>query len=331
MTHIALVAPSNTACTGNAGAHMITAGIRYLVRAAVPDALFITVDMLRDDARQWAAARESEALVLCGNPRFSLSDDAWWEDGIWGRINACVDAGVRVLDGWAGASVGLGLARGGLPTQADHLLRIARNHRVLQHSYRLAGVIARDALAHHLYTTHGIRNAHHLPCSSWYAAREYGVMPDSEFPDIHAAIVLLALRGHAWAPDALRRLAGSLADRHGQPCAFIATTFGDFEWANEVGLQRVMLVTDPPSLLRLYARCVRVVSLRIHASIPAASMGAQVCTLAVDSRAQICEPFGLPVQPFTDLQRPDFVPQFAHARAPDIHTIVSTMRTLLTC
>src|SRR3546814_12766346 len=38
-------------------------------------------------------------------PRFSVSpDDAWWECGIWSRINELSRSGVRVIDGWAGAT-----------------------------------------------------------------------------------------------------------------------------------------------------------------------------------------------------------------------------------
>lgn len=327
---IALIAPTEVGCTSNAGAHMITAGIRYLVRTVIPAAQFVMVDMLREDARQWEVARTCRAMILCGNPRFSVSaENAWWEDGIWSRIQECAAEGVRVIDGWGGTCVGL-YDDGPLAVQAEKLLSIDRTQRALRAARCLHGAITRDRLAMRLYLTHGIQRVHYLPCSSWFARGEHQVKVSSSAEAIPAAIVLLALAGHEWAPEALTRLAAQLGDRSG-PCPFIATTWADFVWARDVGLERIMLVSDPASLLSLYARIPRLVSLRIHASIPAASMHCEVCTLAVDSRARTLEPFRLPVQPFTDLQSPDFQPRFGRARAPDFPTIIETVRSLLTC
>src|SRR3546814_19850055 len=66
------------------------------------------VEMLWSDEDQWSAAATCDAAVICGNPRFSVSpDDAWWECGIWSRINELSRSGVRVIDGWAGATAEL--------------------------------------------------------------------------------------------------------------------------------------------------------------------------------------------------------------------------------
>lgn len=328
---IALVTPSDTACTGNAGAHMITAGIRQIVQEARPDASFVIVDMLRDHEEHWAAARACDAVILCGNPRFSVADfDAWWESGIWSRITSCVDAGVRVIDGWAGACVGLDVPDD-LEAQAERLLEIPRNRRALKAARRLHGVITRDPLAARLYREAGIREVHEAPCSSWLAHREFGVLFGWENPPYTHAIVLLALHGHPWAPDALSRLSAHLADAYGEPAPFICTTWDDYAWAVENGLQNVQLVTDPKSVLELYGKVASLVSFRIHATIPAASLSTKVCTLAVDSRCAALAPFSLPVQRFTALESPDFVPAFGWAREPDFAPVVDTMRNLLTC
>src|SRR3546814_9964855 len=75
---------------------MVTSGIRHLVVSAISDARFIDVEMLWDDEDQWSAAATCDAAVICGNPRFSVSpDDAWWECGIWSRINELSRSGVR--------------------------------------------------------------------------------------------------------------------------------------------------------------------------------------------------------------------------------------------
>jgi hypothetical protein len=328
---IALVAPSDTACTSNAGAHMITAGIRQIVQDARRDASFVIVDMLQDHAEQWAAARACDAVILCGNPRFSVSDfDAWWECGIWDRISACMDAGVRVIDGWGGACVGLDVPDD-LDDQVQELLAIPRTRRVLKVARRLHGAITRDPLAARLYRLAGVEEVHEAPCSSWFARWNLGFRWDEHASTVPAAIILLAMRGHEWAPEALQRLAANLADEHGTPAPFVATCWDDYAWAEEVGLQPVLPVMDPQSLLRLYARTERLVSFRIHASIPAASLHRPVCTLAVDTRVSALAPFGLPAQPFTEIRSPEFAPRFGEAREPDYSAIVSTMRNLLTC
>src|SRR3546814_11554113 len=105
---IALITPTAMNCAGNVGAQMITSGIRHLVVSAISDARFIDVEMLWDDEDQCSAAATCDAAVLCGNPRFSVSpDDAWWECGIWSRITELSRSGVRVIDGWVGASAEL--------------------------------------------------------------------------------------------------------------------------------------------------------------------------------------------------------------------------------
>src|SRR3546814_10493166 len=85
------------------------------------------------------------------------------------------------------------------------------------------------------------------------------------------------------------------------PCEVIAINWNDYEWAISNGIDAT-LISDAGSLLRTYARCNMVVSLRVHAAIPAASLGCEVALLAIDSRALITEPFGIPISPFTDLQ-----------------------------
>lgn len=330
---VGLVAPADTSCLGNPGWHMITAGIRWLTRQAVPDASFITLDMIRDDAAQWQAAQQCEALILCGNPRFSLSEDSWWECGIWERLHDCAQSNVRVVDGWGGACVPI--EENNAESMDGAVERLMAVPRMSQHlsslmSRTLWGAIARDELAERCYEDAFIESTL-LPCSSWWAARSFnlrGGSPAIEHPQI---VVVMALPDHDdWLPDALRALAKRGRQR-GWRTPFIATTWWDFEWARRVGLPDVRLVTDPESLLRLYASTSRVYSFRVHASIPAASVGCSVLTFAVDSRALVCKPFGLPVLPFTDLREHAslrLAPQ--PATDPHLATSVDNLRRLLT-
>lgn len=320
--NIALITPAATDCRSNAGAHMITMGIRYLLRSAVPDARFVVVEMLRDDPQQWNAAMTCDAAVLCGNPRFSISaEDAWWESGIWHRVAQLSLAGVRVIDGWAGATSALGAQD--LGRAAAEIAAMARVAEALRWSKLLAGRITRDSLAQRIYESAG-QASDHLPCSSWWAMAEQA-LGDGGDRD-RDAVVLLALPGHHWMPAAIGQLQRRMESK--RPCEVVATTWDDLAWARSNGLQAT-LVTEPASLLRLYARCQRVISCRVHAAIPAASVGCAVGLISIDSRALIAEPFGIPVTPFTALQGIEGLPACGLAKAPDIEPVLAALRRML--
>ncbi len=329
---IGLITPADTSCLANPGWHLITAGIRWLVRQAVSDSSFIIIDMLRDDAEQWAAAMRCDALLLCGNPRFSLSDgDPWWECGIWQRLLGAQMAGIRVIDAWAGACYPHAEPYPDLDEMAAQIETLPRNQAALQVARQLSGVIVRDALALRIYERAGIP-AELLPCSSWWAARQYRVYRDLPLcKGRYNAIVLTKLDGHEWAPEMLRRMTSTIAESdYAGPVVQIATTWGDYLWARDAGLAP-NLITDPASLLRVYANCNAVASLRVHASIPAASLGCAVATLAIDSRAMVVEPFDLPWHPFTSLSDPDFPPVFQFSARRNSAPSIETLRRFLKC
>ena len=312
---VALITPTAANCAGNVGAQMITSGIRHLIVSAIPEARFVDVEMLADDERQWRAAETCDAAVICGNPRFSVSpDDAWWECGIWSRIEELAQAGVRVIDGWAGATATLDC-----DDAVSALLDRPRVQHALGSAKCLSGRIARDRTAKAIYESAG-QSCELLPCSSWWAKYEYGI--EAQMSRDQNAIVLLEMAAHEWAPESIKELQGRMA-----PCEVIAVNCGDYEWAVTNRIDAT-LVSDAGSLLRTYARCDVVVSLRVHAAIPAASLGCEVGILAVDSRALIAEPFGIPVSPFTDLQF-GAIPPASFASIPDKRAVAETLRRML--
>lgn len=337
--HLALIAPCGTSCASNAGAHMITAGIRWLLRRDIPGVRFSMIEMLHDAPDQWAAAAQTaDAFVLCGNPRFSTSADAWWEDGIWQRIaDAAAVRGARVIDAWGGACLPLPEdgAELDVAAAAAQLVAVPRIAERVGPLMRACGVraIARDDVAQACYQALGVPSVP-LPCSSWWAQREHGVHIRSWADDARQnSVILLRLDGHEGAADALRTLPARIAAMpraRDLPTQIIATRVQDYAWAREQGLDDVQLITDPPSLLRVYALSNLVVSLRIHASIPAASLGASVCTLAVDTRARICDPFGLPHQPLADLFNPDAPLRADFAVPPALEPVVAHLQEYLT-
>lgn len=318
---IGLIGPVEIGCENNPGWHMITDGIRYLVRRAAQDAQFVLIDMLRDNATHWNAAATCDAVIMCGNPRFSVSPDQWWVAGIWQRLAQLQIAGVRVIDGWAGSAVEL-LPSRDIEQMAAMLFEAPRNSSYLALARLLTGRITRDAVMQRLYERAGAASVL-LPCSSWYAANWHHV--ESEFKGDVDAIVLFAIPGYEWLPEYLRAQQASMAAE--RLCIFIASTWDDYLWARGVGLDDVVLLPDSESLLRFYARCKRVLTFRIHAAIPAASLGCEVGVVAIDSRVLTCDQFELPKISLTDLLARE--PEFACGRAPDEQACVETLKGML--
>lgn len=296
----------------NPGCDMITAGIRWLVRQAVPDAVFVVVNMGRDDPQDWAAAHTCDALIVCGNPRFSMSTDgAWWESGIWDRLLVAQQAGIRVIDGWAGATHGHA-PEVTFDEMAAAVAGFGRNPQSLEVAKQLHGRVTRDRLMQRIYEDAG---ATLLPCSSWWAERELMWAPAERRP---TTAVMLGQHDMEWS---LERVLEHLGD-----ALVVASTWQDYERFREVGVQST-LIPDAASLLRLYSSCERVLAFRIHAAIPAASVGCAVGVVAIDSRAMTCEEFGLPVIGIDELDSRD--PEFALAKKPDDAAVVGVLQGLL--
>jgi hypothetical protein len=235
---VGLIAPQGGGCQINPGSHMITAGIRHLVRLAVPDAVFVPVEMLHDDPQEWIAAGTCDALILCGNPRFSLSPaDSFWECGIWRRLAAAVAAGIRVVDGWAGAAYGDDPAAT-LDDMASAILTFPRNAEFLALAKLATGRITRDRLMQRVYELAGAPSVL-LPCSSYWAVREYG---RAAAVRRGSAILVLGQPGQSWVIPAVRAAFEQLSEFG--PVVVVASTIGDWIAFRGAGFD-VQLIPDP--------------------------------------------------------------------------------------
>lgn len=308
---VALVAPRIYGVDGNPGWWMITNGIRHLVRRVVPDAQFLVVDMIEDNPEHWCAAATCDVAIICGNPRFTLSHDAWWEGAIWHRLLALQLGGCRVIDGWSGAAHALsGQSVGDM---AAAICALPRNGQYLQYAAAVSGRITRDPLMQEVYAQSCIHSIQ-LPCSSWWAG-----VPLTRPTRSRNAVSVLALPGK-WG------LAGAIT-RACPGWDVLASTWQDFLWARAVGFDPI-LANDPDSLLRMYATYDQVLSFRIHAAIPAARMGCAVHVVAVDTRSQACHAFGLPVTSMDDFV--GGVPSYyAHAQVPNESAVLATLEEML--
>jgi hypothetical protein len=90
----------------------------------------------------------------------------------------------------------------------------------------------------------------------------------------------------------------------------------------------VLLVTHPRELLRLLARAARVLSFRLHASIPALSLGCEVADVAFDARSLTLRLFGVESIRLDEFAA-GYPPRYATARDIDPKPIIARLRDTL--
>lgn len=301
---------------GNPGSVFITAGIQFLFEK-LGYGPFVQVDMLKDRPDQWEAAKECGLAILCGNPRFSIGnpgDIFWWETGIWERLLELQRSGVRVIDGWAGACHPDMSEY--LDYQADDLYGILKNKYSLECARSLSGHITRDRLAELVYSRRGIP-ARFLPCSSAFAATAFGVVPAEKS---RTALILPPYGNEAHVHD----VQTILEVNPGMQA--VAVTWLDCAWFKEAGIP-ACLVNDPKSILEFLAGCECVISYRLHAAIPAASLGARVVCMAMDSRPLACEPFGIPIVWHVNPPHAELATIAVRGVKPELESILADLKT----
>lgn len=272
-----LVEPSGQLPSVNAGWHMINAGIRYLFRQACPEAEFTSLPMLRPWREEdYQAARSCDALVLAGNPRYDLGKHEWLYAGVLDQMLA-ID--VPKIDAWAGGAVP---TRNGVEHDARQLLANPRNQRILEKLKSFHAVIARDDLAQRVNELAGLP-AVQMPCSSWWAAKEFGVEPGEK-------------QGRVLIAQNVAMVAGIIGRHYRDGWRIVATSSTDRQYCRSIGIC-AELIYKPREILELFSQTEVVVSCRLHAAIPAASLGCKTSIIAIDTRAQAGDAFGIPWAP----------------------------------
>ena len=104
----------------------------------------------------------------------------------------------------------------------------------------------------------------------------------------------------------------------------------DLRWVLSVNdnVKDIVCIEDPESLLRFYAGVDRLLSFRLHATIPALSVGVKVCNVYMDSRYLTTDIFGIPSVDFTALQDKSFIPEFTSCDSPDLDTTIKTLSSV---
>jgi hypothetical protein len=199
---------------------------------------------------------------------------------------------------------------------ARAIIHFPRTGQYLRMASKMHRRITRDALMQRIYEWAGIKSTL-LPCSSWYAAQGItSVKRDCN------AVAVYAIPQHDNGIDAIN----TMIEQAGEKVRVIASTWDDYAWTRAHGIKSE-LIPDADSLLRAFARCKRVIAMRLHAAIPAASLGCEVGSVSIDSRSLTLEPFGLPSVPLDRLADEEIT--FGRARAPSESAVLATLKEAL--
>lgn len=292
----------------NPGSIFITDGIKHLIRAADPRAAFYNLNMLRHHPDEWELAYDqADVLVFCGNPRFNATErKVYWDWNIWHHINTAKQHGILVADLWAGAAYPYPLPS--IEKMTQHILGLEKTKAVLEHYRNVDLVVTRDALAQAvLETVHP--DCLLLPCSTWWAREYRDVAPGQKeyncltFATLHVA----GVRGIV---AAIERIAKRLESD--KPTFLLAHAIHEYRWLRGRIRDAANLICcyNQRDLLKFYSKVDKLVSFRLHGSIPALSLGAQVCNVVTDARALTMEPFQVPSADFNAMLQETVDPAF---------------------
>lgn len=296
-TYILFTSP----CTGpslNPGSNLITDGIKALIRFHDPEAVFLEMSLFNHVPLNWDVINaRADAIFLCGNPRFELSNNHfYWLTDLLKHMLSAQGRGVKIGDLFLGTAHPLPLSDN--EAMANSLLKFSRNRETLSLLSGFDMVITRDALSQCLCEG-VVKNSCQLPDSTFWARYFWDVAPEGKkyncvtFPRLHCT---------DWLLKQLYKIASMLAVE--RTTYFLCTCWEEYRIALSVlsNPQNILLIYDPESLLRFYSRVDKLVSCRLHSSIPALSLGAQVVNIAMDSRSQAFDAFDFKSIPFLALK-----------------------------
>jgi hypothetical protein len=292
-----LITPSDLGVRGalNPGWTAITRGIQYLIQRADSHASFYFVDMLSYVPEAWGLAEaHAHTLSICGNPRLGSSLKQYYDWGFWAHLQNVQLRGIRTADLFAGVDLP---APNPSPEDIEALGNCSEVQQVLAWESKLDLVVSRDSIFHQLAHLAGVEHTR-LPCSSWWAHHYWGIIPKRDRGH-HVIVIRLPEGSGDWLPAALVQLQRRLA---GDKKTFMVTTdvFAYYQM-REAGADPLWHAADFPSMLRMYAEADILVSLRLHSSVPALSVGARVINIATDARSLTLEAFGVRSKTLTEL------------------------------
>ena len=265
----------------NAGSHLISDGIKALVKLADPEAILQDISLFNYNSGYWSTMlNTATGIFLCGNPRFDPSEtDFFWLTELPEHMRKAQVLGIKVGDLFLGAAVPW--PGRSISISAKKLLTGNRNKATLETLRRFDMVVTRDAISHEIcrYT---IEDEMLLLDSTFWAKDYYHVEPGKKE---YNCVTIPALNCEPWLVKRLYKIAEALAKE--KTTYFLCHSQTEYWLANEFipDIKNLILIYDPISLLQFYAKVDKLVSCRLHGSIPALSLGATVANIAMDSRA----------------------------------------------
>lgn len=281
----------------NPGDVFIKDGAKYLITQAEHDVpIFYDVSPFGRDDRVWnLLLNEADCLIIAGRPRLGLfCEKSYCDYFFWMDVMRAKEKGIVIADLWAGSCYpGWDVRRFLELCEGNETLA-----EVIRYESMLDYVVVRDAPARDLVAQKS-SNVDLLPCSTYWAADWYGVEPKEKEMN---AITFRALPEHEWVLSKLMAWHRQLLDE--RPTFFLAHGTPDYEWFLQCyGPNKYLVcIYDPRSLLEFYARVDKLVSFRVHGSIPALSLGARVFHIATDTRSLSLNEFGVEPVFFLELQ-----------------------------
>ncbi len=290
----------------NPGTQFIVQGLMYLIKQADPKAVFFPVCQDVYINYEWFKIHEvADVLIFAGGPRMNShpTSKLYCDWDIWAHIETMrQESKIPFMDLFVGATQYFPLSEeANSRTLATGLASIPKNAAILENYRDAALVIARDDVASAMIERN-YAEVPVLPCASWWA-RQHWSLPRSSKKEWHA-IVIRHLPGNEWIMPKLEELAETMSNH--RTVRMIAHSEADREWV-EKSVSRTMakdieVISDSKKLLEFYQKAAKVISLRLHGTIAALAMGAQVQHLAVNSGAYGLHPFGVKWTSYTRLK-----------------------------
>ncbi len=281
----------------NPGDVLIKDGVKYLITRADPGLpIFCDVSPFGRDERVWnLVMKEADYLMIAGRPRLGLfavklhCDYYFWKD-----VMAAKASGIVTADLWAGS----GFPGWDVNRALELFDRDPTLAEVIGYESQLDYVVVRDSLAYQTLARKSVQ-ADLLPCSTCWAPDWYGIEPHEKTIN---AVVLRAMPSHPWVLDRCIKWHRQLLDD--KPTFFLAHGTPDYEWFLERHGpdERLMCIYDPRSLLEFYARVDKMVSFRVHGTIPALTLGARVFHVATDIRSLSVRELGVEPVYYTEFE-----------------------------
>lgn len=301
-----LITPVEISPHHDPGCTFIRWGARYILNLFDPDAIIMPLSDANKDPAAWDTMRHQKSILcLSAIPHYFISDvKCFWDWTIWDLAAAALNAGHTVID-LAGYSK-LNLPPTDHQTATSSLLAHPRTHRTLNVQKRFAIIITRDLLSCHVASTINPAS-YHLPCTAFFAKQYAHTPPGAKYYNV---VTLRRIDSSPWTTTRLAEIAQQhMSDL---PVRYICHTLRDYDYCRPhlPTLADCHLVYDPATLLNIYSHTSRLLSLRLHASIPAISLGAQVCNIALDTRSAALTDLGVPCQTLAHLARDPFIPYF---------------------